>query len=136
MQYLSNFSSVLNLNQPTIAPLYDFKTVDATLAKSGFDDEERSTMYKILVDILLLQNITFELENSDSDEKCQISKSSKHNLRNLTELFQLDVCTLENALVSRSVRDGDSMIKCVFTSYFMLSLGIETSFVLFLLGYR
>lgn len=102
--------------------------------ESGFDYEERLKLYKVLIGILQLRKVTFKLEASDSDEKYQVSKSSEHILHNLMKLFQLDVGTLENALVSRSIKDKDSMIKFVFVFYFLFTSSVyEMNFVLFLL---
>lgn len=84
------------------------------MAVFRFDDAERINIYKILVGILLLEDLVFELRNTDGDEKCYVAETTRHILKNAAELFRLDVLTLEQALVTRSIRIRKSTIKFVF----------------------
>lgn len=95
-------------------PPYSFEAIDATLAVFGFDNAERLNIYKILVGILLLEDILFEIRNTDSSEKCYVAETSRHILNNAALLFRLDAFTLENALVTRSIGIRGSTIKFVF----------------------
>lgn len=114
LQYLPNHSSKFDSKEVSVPP-HNFETIDMAFASFGFDDAERLNIYKILVGILLLEDITFEMEFTNREEMCNISKSSIYILNNIAELFQLDALTLENALVSRSIRIKDSKIKFVLS---------------------
>lgn len=84
------------------------------MALFGFDNVERLNVYKILVGIFLLGDISFEIQNTDSNEKCNVAETSRQILNNAAELFRLEALTLEDALVTRSIGIGGSTIKFVF----------------------
>lgn len=92
-------------------PVHSFEKLDTALTNFGFDTVKRSFIYKILAGILLLEDLTFEPEDTKNNDKCYVSKLSTQSLMNAAELFGIDACMLENTVLSRDINIKDTTIK-------------------------